>query len=199
MCSSDLQYGMRTRQQPRRQQGAQPQQQQGGIGDRLLGAVLNEALRPPPGQQGASVPTDRGEAYVRAPITDSFSVTLSVSSRSRDGGRVEWVVYQGRDRTDGYRLAYTPDSAPNFELVRVTNGRGTTIGDSGRNRLDIEDGRDHRIVWTRDRDGNFQVEIDGKSALDARDRPGSGGFGIVNLGGDYGLRQVTIAGTDQRR
>jgi hypothetical protein len=189
----DRQYGLRTQQQFRRQQQGGPGGG-GDLGNRLLGAVLDQAVRP----QGGP-PSDRAEAYVQGRITNSFSVSLALNSRSRDGGRIEFVLFEGRDRRDGYRLAYSPEGQSNLEIVRVNNGRAQTV-ESTRQRVDLEDGRDHRIVWTHERDGDMKVEIDGREVLSTRERGSNDfdGFGIVNYGGDYGVRQVQIAGTDRR-
>lgn len=192
----DRSYGMRTLQRPQRRD--QNRDRGGNLGNQFLGALLDEAVR---GRQGGGGAPDRAEAYVRADISPAFQVTIELNSRSREGGRVEFVLYQGNDYRDGYRLAYTPDAQPNMELIRV-RGRDGNVIESSRQRVDMEDGNNHRIVWTRDRDGGMEVEVDGRGVLRDNDRGINGpfdGFGIVNYGGDYGFRSIAINGAERDR
>ena len=60
----------------------------------------------------------------------------------------------------------------------------------------LDDGRTHRILWTRDKAGNMKVRLDGKPLLKAADRGVRGAFQgltMVNGSGDYGISAVTVS------
>ncbi len=63
----------------------------------------------------------------------------------------------------------------------------------------LEDGRSHTLRWTRAATGEMTVALDGRELLRATDR-GFGdafdGFTIVNRGGDYTVREVSVYGAE---
>ena len=63
----------------------------------------------------------------------------------------------------------------------------------------MADGQSHIIEWTRDTGGVMTVSVDGAqvmSVADRRFRDAFDGFAVVNSGGDYALRSITIDGTE---
>jgi hypothetical protein len=201
----DAQLGMRSQEAVHRaaapQPAAQPQPQ-GGFGGRVLGTVLDEMTRgqTPQGQAQPAAPSGRAETFVSQSISNAFAVTLAFNSRSRDGGRIEFALFEGADRRAGYRLAYNPGASPRLELIRAT-ATGSGVVESTNAPLAWDDGANHRIQWTRTGDGAMQIQADGSTVMETSDRGITGafdGFAVVNLGGDYGLRSVTIDGTEKR-
>jgi len=61
--------------------------------------------------------------------------------------------------------------------------------------IDLEDGRLHVIDWDRSVAGAMTVSLDGKvliKATDARLRDPFDGFAMINQGGDYAVRTVSV-------
>lgn len=199
--SVDAQLGMRSQEAAQRSAPPQPAAQpQGGFGGRLLGTVLEEMTRGQTPQGQPAAVSGRAEAFVRQVVSNAFAVTLAFNSRSRDGGRIEFALYQGADRQTGYRLAYNPGATPRLELIRVT-ATGSGVVESTSSPLAWDDGANHLLQWTRAVDGTMQIQADSRTVIDTSDRgikDAFDGFTIVNLGGDYGLRSVKIQGIEQR-
>ena len=64
----------------------------------------------------------------------------------------------------------------------------------------LEDGQRHLLEWRRDREGEMVVLVDGEEIMRARDRGvkhAFDGFTLVNAGGEYTIRRVTLSGTGQ--
>lgn len=164
---------------------------QGDTTAQVLGTVLQEVLRQPGGDPGAA--GNRAEIFVDQPFSNAFAIRLTLTSRS-DAGRLEFGPYQTSQRDIGYRLIYSVDDPPGLQLVRVLEGTGGVVEMVNRD-LKLNDGRNHDILWTRDRDGTMAVALDGKTVMTTLDRGIQRtfqGFTIVNHGGDYGIREVAI-------
>ncbi len=165
----------------------------------LFGQILNQAI----GAKGDSG-TGRTGAGVAAihttvPISRAFAVETEFSSWAPKG-RFEVALYQGRfddpARAPGYRLAYSPGGS--LELIRVTE-RGSGVIDVSRSRLDLQDKKSHRIAWTRRPDGEMAVAVDGREVLKSHDRGFRNrfdGIALINGGGDYIVRRITVRGTE---
>ncbi len=66
--------------------------------------------------------------------------------------------------------------------------------------LTLQDGQPHVIEWSRDRGGRMVIKIDGARVIEVTDRgfrDPFDGIAVVNGGGDYALRSITIDGTSQ--
>jgi len=187
------------------QQGAQQKGQQ-DVAQALLGALIEQTLgqkQQGQGEQGqqqghqtAERPADRAEVQVALPITNAFAVALEVSARERPG-RIEFVVFQGDRGGPGYRLAYNPGHEPALELLRA-GSRGVSVIEAHPAALG-EGEVPKRIEWTRDTSGEMVVSVDGEvliRALDRGLRDPFDGFAITNLGGDFAVREVAIAGVE---
>jgi hypothetical protein len=170
----------------------------------LVGNILSQALNK--NNESSSQSSSRytpAQAVTEQPVTNAFALTVRMSLRPVDGtkGKVGVGPYQGEPGGGGYRLFYLTGSEPGerrFELVRRSS-RGTvsTIefydGDLG-----LEDGQDHEYVWTRDRDGNMTVSVDGQQIMAVRDRSFADpfdGITFVNTGGDAAVSYMKIEGT----
>jgi len=202
----DWRYGLRSVVKPRRQareeRGATEEEAVG----QLLGELLREAMRGKEEQQRPAdvTPAEPGFAAAIAPvmITNAFALRLEMTSRPVEGTvapRFEMGPYQGKEASVGYRLVYTPGTTPSLELISVS-ARGTvsTIELYGKP-LELEDGQVHVIEWTRAVDGLMVIRVDGNEVMnvaDRRFRDPFEGFAVVNSGGDYALRSITIDGTE---
>ena len=158
----------------------------------FIGQILDQSQR----KRGAAGDTGGAAAiHTTAAISGAFAIQVELSSWMPDG-RLEFGPYQGAASGAGYSLSYRPGQP--LELLSVS-GRGTRVIDRGSAPLTFEDKRLHRIEWTRRADGRMAVSVDGAPVLNTQDRGFGGafdGFRLVNRGGDFILRSVTIEGTE---
>ncbi len=203
----DWRYGLRTVVEP---PPARQQQQTGSSGKnqvgQLFGQLLQQALQGQQGGQGAEQPpADPGFAAVIAPVkvTNAFALRVELTSRIVPGSaepRFEFGPYQGANAAAGYRLAYRPGATgrtPSLELLRLSARGGTATIELYDQPLKLEDGKAHVIEWTRNRRGHMVVRVDGTEVMNVTDRgfrDPFDGVALVNSGGDYALRSITIDG-----
>lgn len=198
----DARLGLRSRVEPTT--AAEPPRSRQGQSDPasdLFGAVLREMMRPGDGGDRKESPrrvrSKPAEIFTRQAIGNAFAVRLRLRTVSDLPARIEFGPYQGDRREEGYRLVYHKRHGGGavFELVRLQPwGSSVIFTLDGAPRLD--DGRTHRILWTRDRVGNMKVRLDGKPLLSAVDRGLSGdfqGLTIVIGSGDYGIGAVSVS------
>ncbi|MFY0990596.1 peptidoglycan-binding protein [Halomonas sp. C05BenzN] len=163
------------------------------IGLAMLELILEQTGTIRQGEE-VSIPVEPARIFVNAPVDNAFRMELAVASRQRTGS-LELGVFQGnRPSGTGYRLVYTPGSRPGLSLVRLVSGSAEVVA-RHEGSLDLEDGRFHRIVWTRDEDGQMQVRVDDQRLLSVRDnglRDPFQGFVLANQGGDYTLRRIRL-------
>lgn len=211
----DWRHGMRTVIEAKapQQQSQQQTQQGGGSNDQtaaLIGALLQQALGGGQGssstqqatQQQAQQPADPGFAAVIAPIriTNAFVLKADMSTRALSNAnapqRLELGPYQGANA--GYRLAFSPNAKPYFELLRLSSRGSSSLGRYDK-AINLSDNKIHSLVWTRTPGGDMRVILDGKTLMSVNDRSFKDpfdGFAIVNAGGDYAFRQIQIDGTN---
>ena len=137
----------------------------------------------------------RSELFTRVVISNSFTIQLDLLSGERDG-RFEMDVFQGYQRSAGYRLVYNAGAPPSFEILR--------FGRSGERRLathdravNLEDGYRHRILFVRDESGGMSVSLDGGTLMQVRDRSFRdpfNGIGLVTEGGEFAVREISVMG-----
>jgi len=162
------------------------------IGLAVLGMILEQ--RNNTRQEENPAPAEPARIFADTSIDNAFRVELDLASRQQPG-RLELGVFQGnRPQGTGYRLVYSADPQPGFGLIRRVSGRTETVA-RHEGRLELEDGRFHRIVWSRDESGTMQVRVDDRPLLRVEDnglRDPFQGFVLENQGGDYTLGQITI-------
>ncbi|MDR9440297.1 MAG: peptidoglycan-binding protein [Halomonas sp.] len=145
-------------------------------------------------QGDVPTPVDPAHIFVNARVDNAFRMELELASRQRPGS-LELGLFQGnRPNGTGYRLVYSAGSRPGLSLVRLMSGSAEVV-DRHDGRLDLEDGRFHRIIWTRDENGQMQVRVDGQRLLRVQDnglRDPFQGFVLANQGGDYTLRRIRL-------
>ncbi len=134
------------------------------------------------------------QIFVNAPVDNAFRMELELASRQRPGS-LELGLFQGnRPNGTGYRLVYSAGTSPGLSLVRLTPG-GIEVVARHEGSLDLEDGRFHTLVWTRDANATMRVHVDGQRLLRVRDtalRNRFQGFVLTNQGGDYTLGRVQL-------
>ncbi len=160
-----------------------PPAQQPGYGGAYGGGY---GYGPPP-------PPPRAEIYTAGVLPNAFAIDLLLSARG-EGRAFAFGPYQGPARDSGYRLVYSPDARNRLELRRVF-GPAVNVVQFYTGDLDLADGRDHRIEWTRDTDGNMRVLVDGEMLIETFDRGVTGdfdGIALVNEGGDYAVRRIAV-------
>ncbi len=158
----------------------------------ILGAILNR--NQPPRQ--AAEPMGHAAINVMTPITNAFAIRLELTSWQARG-QFEVGPYFTGSKPQGYRLIYTPNATPSLKLMRLASW-GTGVVGSYATALALEDRRVHVIEWTRDGAGQMVVRVDGTEAIRASDRGFTGSFDglvLLNQGGDYVVKSVTIDGT----
>jgi len=160
----------------------------------ILGTLLNKQ-----NQNAQQSTSDAPYAAIATSVTisNAFALRLEfVSAEKR--GRIDFGPYQGPQGATAYRVAYLPGQmTDSLKLIRITSKGAVAIG-TYKGPLNLEDGRRHVIEWKRDRGGAMTVSLDGNSMISATDRmiPKSfDGFMLINSGGTYWVRSITIDGS----
>ena len=165
------------------------------LGELLLGTREREAE---PAQ--ANVKSE-AEIFTRVGITNAFMVKAELNIRrytDRDT-RIEFGPYQGDDRSSGYRLAYESGRKPSVTLLRFSPGRSAVIEMTDQE-ITLADGNSHTVEWRRTSDGEMIVLLDNKEIIKTVDRAYDDpfdGFAMINKGGEFEVKRVTIFGTQR--
>jgi hypothetical protein len=139
------------------------------------------------------------EIFTRVGITKAFALKLQLNIKSYvdRNNRLEFGPFQGEERSSGYRLAYESGSSPSLSLLRVGPNRSAVIEmvDQG---IVLEDGTAHTMEWRRSVDGEMVVLLDNREVIRAVDRAYDDpfdGFAVINKGGEFEIKQISILGT----
>jgi len=162
------------------------------IGLAVLGMILEQRGN---GRQAEKpTPMEPAQIFVNAPVDNAFRMEVDLASRQQPGS-LQLGVFQGNwPNATGYRLVYSAGSQPGLSLIRLISGSAETVARHD-GRLDLEDGRFHSIVWSRDESGQMQVHVDGRHMLGVQDnglRDPFQGFVLANQGGDYTLGRIRL-------
>jgi len=137
----------------------------------------------------------RADIFIMQPISNAFTVRFDLISQER-AGRFSVDVFQGQGRSAGYRLSYYPGQTPSLELLRFS-ARGEVVIKVLSEALDLEDGFRHRIELSRSTGRIMTVRIDGRDVISTTDsafRDAFDGLALINGGGDYAVREITVFG-----
>jgi hypothetical protein len=165
------------------------------LGDLLMGGREREV---------EPIPTNarsEAEIFTRVGITNAFVVKTELNARGyadRDT-RFEFGPYQGEDRSSGYRLAYESGRKPSLTLLRLSPGRSAVIEMTDQE-VNLADGNWHTIEWRRSSDGEMIVLLDNREVIKTVDRAHDypfDGFGMINKGGEFEVRRVSVFGTQR--
>ena len=162
------------------------------VGLAVLGMILEQRRN---GDNESATRVEPAQIFVNAPVDNAFRVELELASSQAPGG-LELGVFQGNrpNSGTGYHLVYAAGSQPALTLIRQIAGSTQTVARHD-GRLDLEDGRFHRLVWTRGENGQMEVRVDGRRLLRAQDnglRDPFQGFVLANQGGDFTLGRIRI-------
>lgn len=162
------------------------------IGLAVLGMILEQ--RSGTRQNEQTAPTQPASIITNAPVGNDFAMEMDLASREQPG-QLDVGLFQGnRPDGTGYRLVYSAGSEPGLALLRLVSGNTEVIARHD-GRLELEDGRFHRIRWTRDKSGRMEVHVDDRRLLRVQDnglRDPFQGVTLVNHGGDYSLRRIRL-------
>jgi len=172
--------------------------------DRSTMDVLGEILLG--GRERDVTPTQvnsksEGEIFTRVAISNAFAATVQLNLRNNTdrNTRLEFGPFQGDDRSSGYRLAYDSAKTPTLSLIRLGSNRSGIIEITDRG-IVLEDGNTHTIEWHRGNDGEMVVLFDDREVIRTVDRTYDDpfdGFNIVNKGGEFEIKQVSVFGTQR--
>lgn len=188
-------------------QEPEPEQQQRSSDAEAALAILGNILDQVGRQQGqGGEPADRAPAagdtvettsslHVPERISNAFAIEMTVAVQP-SGGTLVLGPYQGAARELGYRLVYAPGSDHPVELLRA-GSRGSAIVDSIDRSLEAADGGEHRLLWTRDAQGQMVVSVDGRELIRIIDRGFKDDFGGLTLsveGGTFTIADIAVHG-----
>ena len=164
----------------------------------ILGQILLGGRERDEGKSPVSSKSE-SEIFTRVGITNAFAAKLELNLRNyaERNTRLEFGPFQGEDRSSGYRLVYDSGRTPTLSLLRFGPNRSAVIeiADQG---IALDDGNPHTIEWRRGDDGEMVVLLDNKAVIRTVDRAYDDpfdGFAVINKGGEFELRQVSIFGT----
>jgi hypothetical protein len=160
----------------------------------LLSGARERAVR-----ETQSSSKSEAEIFTRVGITKAFALKLQLNIKNYVDrkSRLEFGPFQGDDRNSGYRLAYESGRTPSLSLLRFGPNRSAVIEmvDQG---IVVDDGVPHTLEWRRNNDGEMVVLLDNKEVMRTVDRAYDDpfdGFAVINKGGEFELKQVSILGT----
>jgi hypothetical protein len=147
-------------------------------------------------QQAAQPPFSA--IYTPVKISNAFATRIEFTSRDR-AGRIDFGPYQGPSGAVAYRVAYLPgQTKDSLKLIRITANKPAVAIATYKGALNLEDNRRHVLEWTRDRNGAMTVVLDGQELITATDRTITkpfDGFLMINTGGTYWVRSITVDGS----
>ena len=194
--SVDPRYGLRSRVKLPATLNLGSGESGGGAALQFFGAVLGELTQ----QRGGSR-AKRAEIHTKLAITDVFSIEIEFGTLSKavEGGGIEFGPFRGAGRVAGYRLVYTQGANPSLAMLRVSKS-GSTVIARATLETGLEDRQYHRLVLRRGHDGAMEVVLDGNPVMNGVDLGSQRrftGFVLINKGGEFAVRRVTILGGAQ--
>ncbi|NNG14640.1 MAG: hypothetical protein HKM22_05715 [Gammaproteobacteria bacterium] len=191
----DPNMGLRSRVE-QYQSSSKEKEQPADIGNVLLGALLSELDKDKKKKEEKSEQFRYQPAVIRLDhrIPNAFVMRAELVSE-QPLGRVDFALYQDSQKLSGYRLTYTPGSNQPFQFLRVSE-RGEAVIDAYRKPLNLKDNQVHTLEWRRDLAGKMTLKLNGTLLFSTEDswlRKDFNGFALINNGGDYALRRITLS------
>jgi hypothetical protein len=152
----------------------------------VLGALLNP-------QSGTTNQNQFASIYTPVKIPNAFALKVTLTSKDRQGA-LNLGVYQGASGSTLYRMVYQPGAVPGIAIQKVTSSGAITLG-SSKGAVNLEDGKAHTLVLSRDAQGGMKATLDNQSVATAKDTTITDdmtGLLFINSGGAYYLRDVTV-------
>jgi hypothetical protein len=192
----DRRLGLRCRVTPRIQDSTPRKEQD--LGEALLGALIDEALGPDKGDNGASR-DDSTPAEIHLPlqIPTGFALESSFSFHGAPGenSEVSFALFQNQRGSYGYQLNLLTGRQSTLELVVRRGGRISTIELA--DLKDFKPSRQHTLQWRHHPQGKIEVILDGERLFTTRDRSFRNPFdrlAIINSSGDFALQNLSLYG-----
>jgi len=157
-------------------------------GNDVLKAILGVQEQQAPQSTYASI-------YTAAPMSNTFKMSMKLVSGNKKGP-LNIGPYQGASASSGYRLVYQPGNETGLVLQRIVGNQVTQVG-SYNDPINLEDGKVHELLWSRESTGKMRVYIDGQQLIIATDTQIQGnldGWLNVNQGGAYWIREIKVVG-----
>ena len=170
-----------------------------------LSGILKDIIRSTVEEDEGEAPTPAaGEAPIHtlARIGPAFEVDLTMVSKS-SWGSMEVILLGGDPPAPQYRMVYQP--APSADRpIQIVRERGTRsyLIEEATQYPSLDDGSPHRLLWTRDSQGNMRVLVDGKVVLSTVEvfyRNAFAGLALVNRGGTYEWGPIRIFGAKEEK
>ncbi len=158
----------------------------------ILDMVMKEVV-----QSQVGPPGTKAEIYLGRNIDNAFAIKLKLTAR-QVSGPLAFGPFQGGQRASGYRLYFIPGATRALELRRLTRS-GTSVVQVSQRPLNLQYNREHILLWTRDKNGQMTVSVDGQEVFRVTDRGFSDpfhGFNFIDHGGDYILGEILIQVAD---
>ena len=197
----DRALGLRSRisTRPPPQQTVPQKREEQDMGQVLLEGLLRGVMESQDNERKPETPVNNTDAEIILPlvISNAFAIKLELSIHNAPGesGRLLFGLSQEQSGS-GYLLVVKTGDFPAIELVRIRDGSSAVIENIIlQNALPI--GQVHTLEWRRDDYGLMQLRLNGETLANTSDRAFRGPFqrfNIVNAGGDYAVRRVTIHG-----
>ena len=157
-------------------------------GNDVLKAILGVQQQQAPQSTYASI-------YSVAPMSNTFKMSMKLVSGNKKGP-LNIGPYQGASASSGYRLVYQPGNETGLILQRIVGNQVTQVG-SYNDPVNLEDGKVHELLWSREASGKMRVYVDGQQLIIATDTQIQGnldGWLNVNQGGAYWIREIKVVG-----
>ena len=157
-------------------------------GNDVLKAILGVQQQQAPQSTYASI-------YTVAPMSNTFKMNMKLVSANKKGP-LNIGPYQGASASSGYRLVYQPGNETGLVLQRIVGNQVTQVG-SYNDPVNLEDGKVHELLWSREASGKMRVYVDGQQLIIATDTQIQGnldGWLNVNQGGAYWIRDIKVVG-----
>jgi hypothetical protein len=157
-------------------------------GNDVLKAILGVQQQQAPQSTYASI-------YTVAPMSNTFKMSMKLVSANKKGP-LNIGPYQGASASSGYRLVYQPGNETGLILQRIVGNQVTQVG-AYNDPVNLEDGKVHELLWSREASGKMRVYVDGQQLIIATDTQIQGnldGWLNVNQGGAYWIREIKVIG-----
>jgi hypothetical protein len=176
----------------------------------ILKGVIDQSARNTRTQQDGGTTQQQGQADDTTPalataqtnLGNAFRIDATLALRGLGDGtapQAELGVYQEiGGNLAGYRLTYV-GADDRLALIRVSSRGGRAVLEIAGDPVQLDEGEDHRVRWSRDPQGRMAVSVNGTEVLTTVDRAFSDpwqGLVLRNTGGDVSLRRISVAGTE---
>lgn len=157
-------------------------------GNDVLKAILGVQQQQSPQSTYASI-------YTPVTMSNTFKMSMKLVSANKKGP-LNIGPYQGASASSGYRLVYQPGNESGLILQRIVGNQVTQVG-AYNDPINLEDGKVHELLWSRESTGKMRVYLDGQQLIIATDTQIQGnldGWLNVNQGGAYWIREIKVEG-----